>query len=113
MEALRSFLSTPHQKILERTGLLDRPAMDPLLQERFLHIQVQILSALVLRDALIEVGSEEVSGWNSIDLLPMIALAKRVGLLDERGAAIFRSLNTRGNIAKHELEFPSLRLNRL
>ena len=107
MDVLRSFLSTRHVNILERTGLLDRPVTDPLLEERFVHIRLQILSALVLRDALIEVGNEEVSGWNSIDLLPMIALAKRVGILDERGAAIFRVLNTRGNIAKHELEFRS------
>ena len=110
MEVLRTFLSRRHVDALERTGLLDRPVMDPLLEERFLHIRLQILSALVLREALVEVGVQSVGGWNSIDLLQMIALASnwRVGVLDARGAAIFRDLNRRGNIAKHELEFRSL-----
>ena len=108
MEKLRTFLSRRHVVALERTGLLDRPVMDPLLEERFQHIRLQILSALVLRQALVEVGCEEVAQWNSIDLLPMIARAAAIGVLDDKGAKIFRTLNQRGNIAKHELVFQSL-----
>ena len=107
MEVLRTFLSPRHVDALERTGLLDRQVTDPRLEERFLHIRLQILSALVLREALMEVGVED-PRWNSIDLLPIIALARKVGILDARGAAIFRDFNKKGNIAKHEMEFRSL-----
>ena len=104
MVRLRTFLGRAHKRALEATGLLDREVTDPLLEERLIRIRAQITAALALRSVLTEMGFE-VPG--SVDLRPMVAIARYQGIINKRESAVLLDLNRGANEAKHELEFQS------
>ena len=102
MQSLRVFLSIPHQRGLERTGLLDREVQYPLLQERLQRIRTQVTAALVLHGVLTEMGCP-VS--HMVDLLPLIEQAVISGIISEKAAGILQTSNREANEAKHLFVF--------
>ena len=104
MMLLRTFLGRAHARALEATGLLDREVTDPLREERLIRIRAQITAALALRSVLAEMGFP-VPG--SIDLCPLVEVARVNSILNRREAAVLLRINADANEAKHELEFRS------
>ena len=102
MQSLRVFLSIPHQRGLEQSGLLDREVQDPLLEERLQRLRTQVTAALVLHGVLTEMGCP---ASHMVDLLPLIEHALMLGILSEKEAGIFKTINRYANEAKHLLVF--------
>lgn len=100
--SLRCFLSEPHQRALEGSGLLDREAQDPLLDERLQRIRAQVAAALALASMLMEMGYPMP---NELDLLPMMRLARAEGILNRQVYGVLADLNREANEAKHQLRF--------
>ena len=104
MQSLRVFLSRPRQHGLASSGLLDREVIDPLLEERLQLIRRQVFAALALHSLLSEMGC---AVPDTIDLMPLISMAKGLGALSHKAAGILRVLNADANNAKHRLMFRS------
>ena len=102
---LRTFLSDAHARGLVATGLLNREVTDPLLEERLVRIRAQLTSALALRAILTDLGFRDLP--RTIDLRPIVAVAKGYGILNRRHVAILLQINKEANEAKHLVDFVS------
>ena len=105
MLILRAFRSRAHARALEATGLLDREATDPLLEERLVRMRAQIICALALRAVLTEMGFQDMP--RHIDLRPMVATAALHDIPNAREVSILLQINKEANEAKHAVDFVS------
>jgi hypothetical protein len=107
MQTLRNFLSVEHANGVGRVRVLvDTNVADPLLEERLHHIRAQVMSALVLRSVLADLGLAD-ENENRLDLAYYVDRGAHHGILGRREVGIFMVLNARANVAKHELAFRS------
>ena len=102
---LRLLVSDTHARGLAETGLLDRDVEDPLFEERMHRIRTQLTSTLALRQILFELEIDNVPA--TLDLAPLVTLAKQEDILGRTGTGILMQLNNDANEAKHDLIFQS------